>query len=95
MSLPRIDVPVTAIVCYLVLFLFKLLQVFESNADYLSDELFLEYSFDYLKQIGQRVRQRLREADVAAVPMVTFFFTFSSSPLRDGETRLCEQMSVD
>lgn len=50
----------------------QLLQVFESNADYLSDELFLEYSFDYLKQIGQRVRQRLREADVAAVPMIVF-----------------------
>jgi len=54
------------------LLLFKLLQVFESNGNYLDDELFLDYSFPYLKRISERVRERLVEANVTPVPMVRY-----------------------
>jgi len=52
---------------------FKLLQVFESNGDYLDDALFKNYSFKYLKQISERVRKQLKEADISEVPMVECF----------------------
>ncbi|RLU19763.1 hypothetical protein DMN91_008321 [Ooceraea biroi] len=50
----------------------QLLQVFESNGDYLDDALFANYSFHYLKQISERVRARLKEASIAPVPMIVF-----------------------
>lgn len=52
------------------MFFFKLLQVFESNGDYLDDALFTNYSFKYLKQISERVRKQLKEANIPEVPMV-------------------------
>lgn len=53
-----------------ILFFSKLLQVFESNGDYLDDALFTTYSFKYLKQISERVRKQLKEANIPEVPMV-------------------------
>lgn len=50
----------------------QLLQVFESNGDYLDDALFTNYSFKYLKQISERVRKQLKEADIPEVPMIAF-----------------------
>ncbi|XP_034942027.1 uroporphyrinogen decarboxylase [Chelonus insularis] len=48
------------------------LQVFESHADYLNDELFETYSFPYLKQISQRVKSKLDEIKIPQVPMIAF-----------------------
>ncbi|XP_018300350.1 uroporphyrinogen decarboxylase isoform X1 [Mycetomoellerius zeteki] len=50
----------------------QLLQVFESNGDYLNDALFTNYSFKYLKQISERVRKQLKEANIPEVPMIAF-----------------------
>lgn len=50
----------------------QLLQVFESNGDYLDDALFTTYSFKYLKQISERVRKQLKEANIPEVPMIAF-----------------------
>ncbi|XP_012539557.1 uroporphyrinogen decarboxylase [Monomorium pharaonis] len=50
----------------------QLLQVFESNGDYLDDVLFTNYSFKYLKQISERVRKQLREKNIPEVPMIAF-----------------------
>ncbi|KAG5326583.1 DCUP decarboxylase, partial [Acromyrmex heyeri] len=50
----------------------QLLQVFESNGDYLDDALFTNYSFKYLKQISERVRKQLKEANIPQVPMIAF-----------------------
>ncbi|KYN30493.1 Uroporphyrinogen decarboxylase [Trachymyrmex septentrionalis] len=50
----------------------QLLQVFESNGDYLDDALFRNYSFKYLKQISERVRKQLKEANIPKVPMIAF-----------------------
>ncbi|EGI70111.1 Uroporphyrinogen decarboxylase [Acromyrmex echinatior] len=50
----------------------QLLQVFESNGNYLDDALFTNYSFKYLKQISERVRKQLKEANIPEVPMIAF-----------------------
>ncbi|XP_011168640.1 uroporphyrinogen decarboxylase [Solenopsis invicta] len=50
----------------------QLLQVFESNGDYLDDALFTNYSFKYLKQISDRVRKQLKEENIPEVPMIAF-----------------------
>ncbi|CAK9814932.1 Uroporphyrinogen decarboxylase [Anthophora quadrimaculata] len=50
----------------------QLLQVFESHADFLNDELFDNYSFKYLKEISEKVRQRLKEENIPEVPMIAF-----------------------
>lgn len=50
----------------------QLLQVFESHGDVLNDELFLKYSFKYLTEISEKVRQRLKEENIPDVPMVSF-----------------------
>ncbi|XP_032673181.1 uroporphyrinogen decarboxylase [Odontomachus brunneus] len=50
----------------------QLLQVFESNGDYLDDALFINYSFKYLKQISKCVREQLRAANIPEVPMIAF-----------------------
>ncbi|CAL1681440.1 unnamed protein product [Lasius platythorax] len=50
----------------------QLLQVFESNGDYLDDALFTTYSFKYLKQISERVRKQLKEANIPEVLMIAF-----------------------
>lgn len=50
----------------------QLLQVFESHSDFLNDELFANYSFKYLKEISEKVRQRLKEENIPQVPMIAF-----------------------
>ena len=50
----------------------QLLQVFESHSDFLNDELFENYSFKYLKQISEKVRQKLKEKNISEVPMIAF-----------------------
>jgi len=50
----------------------QLLQVFESNGNYLDDALFMNYSFKYFKQISERVRKQLKEANIPEVPMIAF-----------------------
>ncbi|XP_076657544.1 uroporphyrinogen decarboxylase isoform X1 [Halictus rubicundus] len=50
----------------------QLLQVFESHADFLNDELFTNYSFKYLKEISEKVRKRLKEEQIPQVPMIAF-----------------------
>lgn len=50
----------------------QLLQVFESNGDFLSDELFAKYSLEYLKYISKNTRKRLREENIPEVPMIAF-----------------------
>ena len=50
----------------------QLLQVFESHSDFLNDELFKNYSFKYLKQISEKVRQKLKEKNISEVPMIAF-----------------------
>ncbi|XP_078035373.1 uroporphyrinogen decarboxylase [Augochlora pura] len=50
----------------------QLLQVFESHADFLNDELFTHYSFKYLKEISEKVRKQLKEEQIPEVPMIVF-----------------------
>ncbi|OAD58134.1 Uroporphyrinogen decarboxylase [Eufriesea mexicana] len=50
----------------------QLLQIFESHANFLNDELFVNYSFKYLKEISETVRQRLKEENISEVPMIVF-----------------------
>lgn len=50
----------------------QLLQVFESNGNFLNDELFVKYSLEYLKYISENVRRRLREENLPEVPMTAF-----------------------
>lgn len=64
-------------------YFFKLLQIFESNGDYLDDALFMDYCFKYLKQISDRVRKQLRESDILEVPMVKYLlFIFMRDVMR-------------
>lgn len=48
------------------------LQVFESHADYLNDELFRNYCFPFVKQISERVKAKLDELKISRVPMIVF-----------------------
>ncbi|XP_076666715.1 uroporphyrinogen decarboxylase [Andrena cerasifolii] len=50
----------------------QLLQVFESSSDFLNDELFANYSFKYLKEISEKVREQLKEENIPQVPMIAF-----------------------
>ncbi|XP_015601480.1 uroporphyrinogen decarboxylase isoform X2 [Cephus cinctus] len=50
----------------------QLLQVFESNGDYLDDALFREFSYKYLKEISVNVRRKLNEKNIPQVPMTIF-----------------------
>ncbi|XP_057334874.1 uroporphyrinogen decarboxylase [Microplitis mediator] len=48
------------------------LQVFESHADYLNDELFETFSLPYLKQISEKVKLKLDALNIPRVPMIAF-----------------------
>ncbi|KZC11260.1 PREDICTED: uroporphyrinogen decarboxylase [Dufourea novaeangliae] len=50
----------------------QMLQIFESHADFLNDELFINYSYKYLKEISENVRKRLTEENIPEVPMTAF-----------------------
>lgn len=50
----------------------QMLQVFESSADYISKEQFAEVSLPYVRQIRDRLRERLQQQSIEPVPMVIF-----------------------
>lgn len=50
----------------------QMLQVFESSADYISKEQFAEVSLPYVRQIRDRLRERLHQNSIEPVPMVIF-----------------------
>lgn len=52
----------------------QLLQVFESSAEHLSKEEFLEHCVPYLKDIRDKLHERLEAQSITPVPMVNFRF---------------------
>ena len=51
----------------------QMVQVFESNAEYLTEELFRKFSLPYLSEIAKRVKEKLRKENIEPVPMVGEF----------------------
>ena len=49
----------------------QMVQVFESNAEYLTEELFRKFSLPYLSEIAKRVKEKLRKENIEPVPMVS------------------------
>jgi uroporphyrinogen-III decarboxylase len=54
---------------------FQLLQIFESNAEYLGPNTFKEFALPALKDICFKVKSKLQEQKLEAVPMVRFSYT--------------------
>lgn len=50
----------------------QMLQVFESSADYISKEEFAKVSLPYVRQIRDRLHERLQLNSIPPVPMVIF-----------------------
>lgn len=50
----------------------QLLQVFESSADHLNREQFVEFSAPYLKDIRSGVKNKIDAKKLEQVPMVIF-----------------------
>lgn len=50
----------------------QIVQVFESSAEYISKEEFLEFSLPYLKDIRVKLLEKLKTQGIDAVPMVVF-----------------------
>lgn len=50
----------------------QLLQVFDSNVEFLGYDQFLTFSLQYLKEIAVTVKSRLKEIGVEPVPMIVF-----------------------
>ncbi|XP_077981238.1 uroporphyrinogen decarboxylase-like [Glandiceps talaboti] len=50
----------------------QLLQVFDSHAGILGYELFCKFSLPYLRQIAERVKEKLQNQSVEPVPMIVF-----------------------
>jgi uroporphyrinogen decarboxylase len=50
----------------------QILQVFESSADYITKEEFVEFSLPYLKDIRVKTQEKLNKQGVELVPMVVF-----------------------
>lgn len=50
----------------------QILQVFESSAECIDKEQFAEVSLPYVRQIRERLLQRLRDHGIDAVPMVLY-----------------------
>ena len=48
----------------------QMLQVFESHAEYLTNDLFKEFSLPYLNQICCKVKTKLQAQGIEPVPMV-------------------------
>ena len=51
----------------------QMLQVFESHAEHLDEELFNKFCLPVLTQICSRVKKALRDDDIEPVPMVSPF----------------------
>jgi len=50
----------------------QLLQIFESSAEHLSQDDFLNISLPYLKRIRDNLHERLTSQNIPTVPMVQF-----------------------
>lgn len=50
----------------------QLLQVFESSADYIDRDRFLEVSIPYVKRIRDELHKRLKQQSIEPVPMILF-----------------------
>lgn len=50
----------------------QMLQVFESSADYISKEEFARVSLPYVRQIRERLNDKLRSNGIEPVPMVIY-----------------------
>ncbi|CAG2062819.1 unnamed protein product, partial [Timema podura] len=50
----------------------QLLQVFESNAEYLGSELFFEFSIPYIREIASKVKAGIKQKGLNDVPMTIF-----------------------
>jgi len=50
----------------------QLIQVFESNAEYLGPDMFKEFSLPYLLQINNKVKEALANEKLEVVPMTVF-----------------------
>jgi len=50
----------------------QMLQVFESHAEHLDEDLFNKFSLPFLTQICSRVKKTLRDDDIEPVPMTVF-----------------------
>ena len=56
---------------------FQILQVFDSCAGELGPDKFAEFSLPYLKDIAYRTKEKLLEAHVEPVPMVSCYIQYS------------------
>lgn len=50
----------------------QMLQIFESNAEYLTLHLFKEFAYPYIMRICKEVKERLAELNIKNVPLVVF-----------------------
>ncbi|KAA0192154.1 hypothetical protein HAZT_HAZT006801 [Hyalella azteca] len=50
----------------------QILQVFESNAEYLTPDLFRTFALPYLQKICDTVKQKLKDMELPVVPMIVF-----------------------
>lgn len=50
----------------------QILQVFDSNAEYLNKELYSKFCLPYLKRISSEVRSKTRARNIDEVPMVDY-----------------------
>ncbi|XP_076270693.1 uroporphyrinogen decarboxylase isoform X1 [Rhynchophorus ferrugineus] len=50
----------------------QIVQVFDSNAEYLNKDLYKDFCLPYLKRISEEVRSKLRDKKLDEVPMVLF-----------------------
>lgn len=50
----------------------QVLQIFDSNAEYLNLDLFKEFSYPYLTQICHQVKERLSSLAIGRVPIIVF-----------------------
>lgn len=52
----------------------QLVQIFDSNAEYLNKDIYTKFCLPDLKKISEAVRMKLKEKDLEEVPMVSLVF---------------------
>lgn len=72
----------------------QMLQIFESNAAFLSKEEFITIAVPYLKQITDKLHQRLKDKSVPLVPM-TLFAKGAGHSLKEQSTLGYDVLSLD
>ena len=53
------------------IFIFQMVQLFESHAGVLDHSLFVKFALPYIRVISKRVREKLKERNLPSVPMVS------------------------